>query len=41
MKNIILQVIQKILLGQETALMFSYDVIKNLIESINIYGISV
>lgn len=41
MKNIILQVIQKILLGQETALIYSHSVIKNLVESINIYGFSV
>jgi hypothetical protein len=41
MKNIILQVIQKILLSQETALVFGHSVIKQLIEAINIYGFSV
>lgn len=41
MKNIILQVIQKILLGKKTALIFSHSVVRNLIESVNVYGFSI
>lgn len=41
MKNIIFMVIDKMLLSNSECLCFDHDVISNLVESINLYGMSI
>ena len=41
MKSIIFEVIYNILLAKETPLIYASSVISNLVESINLYGISI
>lgn len=41
MKNIIFMVIDKMLLSNSDCLCFDHDVINNLVESINLYGMSI